>query len=73
MDLETIKLKLPKSERQLWRVYLTDHLGKPPRSYDPSIRIKFTSTKTVYKVLVDGELVLFADYSKGKPIFTVAE
>jgi hypothetical protein len=73
MDLETLKLKLPKSERQLWRVYLTDHLGKPPKSYDPSIRIKFTSTKTLYKVLVDGVLIAYADYSKGAPTFQVAE
>jgi hypothetical protein len=51
----------------LWRLYLTDHLGKNPPGYDPRIRIKFTTIKTTYKVLVDGVLVAYADYSTSPP------
>lgn len=67
MRLSDLELKLPGSERQLWRLYLTDHMGKNPPGYDPRIRIKFTSIKTTYKVLVNGVLVAYADYSTSPP------
>lgn len=62
-----MRLKLPKSERQLWRVYLTDHLGNPPPSHNPDIRIKFTTNPKVYRVLYRGRLVATADYSTTPP------
>jgi hypothetical protein len=60
-------LNLPRSERQLWRIYLTDHLGNPPPNYNPDIRIKFTTKSKVYRVLYRGKLVATADYSTTPP------
>ena len=63
-------LNLPKSERNLWRVYLTDHLGNPPKDYNPDIRIKFTTDSKVYKVLLKGKLIALADYHSTPPRIT---
>lgn len=60
-------LRLPKSERQLWRIYLTDHQGDPPEAYNPDIRIKFTTDPKIYKVLHKGVLVATADYHTTPP------